>query len=113
MSIALTLLALATLLFNPFGFFMPSTVVMMLIALLLGATAFFAGVIWNEKKGDEREVLHRASAGRIAFIAGISVLSLGIALQSLSHSVDVWLVAALIIMVLAKIFGRIYADKTS
>jgi len=112
-SIALLLLALAILLLNPFGFFMPSAVLMTLIGLLVAAAALFAGVVWREYSGDEREVFHRMFAGRSAFIVGTSVLVVGIAIQSLSHSVDSWLVAALVSMVLVKIIGRVYADKTS
>lgn len=111
--IALLLIVLAILLLNPFGFFMPSMVLMTLIGFLVATTALLGGVVWKEYSGDEREVLHRMFAGRVAFIVGTTILVVGIAVQSLSHEVDSWLVIALVSMVLVKMIGRIYVNKTS
>lgn len=110
--LALVLIVLAVVLFNPFNFFMSSMFVMTLIGLLIAAAALFGGVIWREHAGDEREVMHRMHAGRIAFVTGTTLLVIGIAVQSLNHVVDLWLVVTLVSMVVVKIVGRMYADTT-
>ena len=84
--LTLLLILLAVVLLNPFNLFMNSMFVMTLVGLLIAATALFAGVMWNEYFGDEREISHRRFAGRVAFIVGTSLLAIGIAVQSLlSH----------------------------
>jgi hypothetical protein len=111
--IVLVLIVLAVLLLNPFSFYMPNAMVMTLMGCLIGIAALFAGIVWKESAGDEREALHRMFAGRVAFITGTVILVAGIAVQSLTHTVDVWLVLALIAMVLAKMVGRMYAGRVS
>lgn len=81
---------------------------MMLAVSAIVLFAFFAIFIWREKDGDERENLHRALAGRFAYLTGAGVLVLGIVIQLLRHQLDYWLVWALLIMVLAKIVGIVY-----
>lgn len=81
---------------------------MLLAVLAIILFAGFAIFIWREKDGDERENLHRALAGRWAFLAGSGVLVLGIVVEELNHGLDYWLVWALLAMVLAKIVGIIY-----
>lgn len=82
---------------------------MMLAVLAIVVFAIFAIFIWKERGGDERENLHRALADRFAFLAGAGVLVLGIIIQELNHQFNYWLVWALLVMVLAKIAGIIYA----
>ena len=107
-AIATTLIILLVLLVNPFSFWMPSAMHMAVIAVLLVVLAVFSVFIWQEKASDEREKLHRSLAGRLGFLAGAIVLTVGITYQSYVHQLDLWLVYALAAMVGAKIFGLIY-----
>jgi len=82
---------------------------MVVLGLTLVIFALFAIFIWRENTKDEREGLHKMMAGRIAFLAGTSVLVIGISIQSFRHELDFWLVLTLGIMILAKIIGLIYS----
>jgi len=109
--ITVFLLVLAVLLLNPFHFWMPDAMVMaMLIAVLL-LFAAFASFILREKATDERDAAHRTLAGRNSFLAGAFVLILGIAVQGYSHTVDAWLVIALVAMIIVKIATRVWSDR--
>lgn len=105
------LIALTILLLNPFDFWMPDMLLMATLTFTLVTFAAFATFILRESMGDEREVLHRMLAGRVAFLTGSAVLTIGIVFQALSHSVDVWLVITLVVMVLSKLIVRVYSDK--
>ncbi len=108
--ISLILIVLTILLLNPFHLWMPDMLHMMMLALTLVMFAFFAIFILREKVEDEREVVHRMLSGRVAFLTGSALLTIGIVAQSLQDSVDVWLVIVLVAMVLSKIVTRIYSD---
>lgn len=105
------LLVIALLLLNPFHFWMPDMMVVAMLALALGLFGIFASFILREKMADERDGLHRTLAGRNAFLAGSGILTLAIVIQGYSHSVDPWLVIALITMIVVKIATRIWSDK--
>ncbi len=105
------LVVIAILLLNPFHFWMPDMVVICMLAIALGLFGVFASFILREKIVDEREGQHRMFAGRNAFLAGAGILTLGIVVQGYSHSVDPWLVVALVVMILVKIGTRIWSDR--
>ena len=109
--ITLGLVILAVLLLNPFHFWMPDMMVMGMLVVILVLFGIFASFILREKTFDERDSLHRTLAGRNAFLSGATVLILGIIVQGYSHSVDPWLVIALTIMIITKIFTRIWSDN--
>ncbi len=98
---------------NPFNIFMPSAMVMMLVTGLIVIFALFSAVLWKEHPKDEREAMLSQKAGRLAFLAGTAVLVIGIIFQTLAHTVDHWLVYALIAMILGKICGHLYFQKNS
>ncbi len=106
--VSLALIALLVLFLNPFGFWMPNALLIMMIVGLIVVFALFAGFIWRENTKDEREVLHRFMAGRIAYLVGVGGLIIGIIVQSLWHDLDPWLVYILGTMIFAKIIGRMY-----
>lgn len=110
-SIALVLILLAGVLSNPFGLWMPPMLVMSIVVLLIAAFAAFAAFIWQERPRDEREGLHRLIAARFAFLSGTAVLVIAIAVESIRHTLDLWLPFALVIMVLAKIVGLSYGRR--
>lgn len=105
------LLVLAVLLLNPCQFWMPDMMIMVMLAITLGFFGVFASFILREGKSDERDDQHRALAGRNAFLAGSGILTLAIVVQGYSHSVDPWLVIALITMITVKILTRLWSDK--
>ncbi len=109
--ISAVLIVLLIAFLNPFDIFMPTSLVMMMEALMIIIFGIFASLIWRERAADEREGLHRMIAGRIGFLAGAGVLVVGILVQTLSHSVDPWLVIALTAMILAKIIALIYTKN--
>ena len=109
--ISLSLVVLAVLLLNPFRFWMPDMMVAGMLATLLAIFGIFASFVLKEKVFDERDNVHRALAGRNAFLVGSAILTLGIITQGYSHSVDPWLVITLIAMIAVKIATRIWSDK--
>lgn len=106
--VSFVLIILLILFINPFGFFMPPTLLMMLIVGFLIVFGIFASFVFREKAKDERESFHQMLAGRVAFLTGSAVLVLGIIIQSLKHNLDLWLVFAFGAMILAKIIGLLY-----
>ena len=110
MIISLVLVVLTVLLLNPFHFWMPNMIHMVMLALTLVIFALFAIFILREKVQDERDAVHRMLSGRVAFLTGSTVLTVGIVVQSLQDSVDVWLVIVLVAMVLSKLATRMYSD---
>jgi hypothetical protein len=107
---AIVLLSLATAVLNPMHAWMPDMALMLLQVAVLVAFCFFAVFVMRETAADEREALHRALAGRVAFLSGSAVLVVGILSEGMTHVVDPWLVLALVLMVLSKIITRIYSD---
>lgn len=109
--ISIVLVVLSILILNPFRFWMPDMILLLILAITFVVFAMFSIFLIHEKIEDERIVLHRMLAGRMAFLAGSTVLLAGIIVQALSHEVDVWLVIALVAMVLSKLIARIYSDS--
>ena len=108
--ISVVMLGLVVALLNPFGLWMTDMATMSVIVLLVVVTTIFVIYVWNESAKDEREVLHRFYASRLAFLLGTAILIIGVVVEGLNHSVDIWLVLALAVMIFAKIGGRIYAQ---
>lgn len=104
------IIALVIALLNPFNFMTSMTMMMVQLALVV-VFALFVGFVWKERGRDERELLHRALAGRVSFLAGSTVLVIGIVVQGLMYHVDPWLVSALAVMVLAKLAVVIYNNN--
>lgn len=81
---------------------------MMMTAALAVVFGIFAVFVWQEQARDEREILHRMLAGRVAYLVGSGVLVIGIIAQDLNHRADPWLVLTLMAMVLTKVLGSAY-----
>jgi len=107
---AVVLVALLVLLSDPFMLWMPMGAQ---LAVLLAAAALacvWAGLVLYERASDEREALHAMHAGRVAYLAGIVVLTLALVSQGLAHASDPWIPLALGVMVVAKLSARLYSD---
>jgi divalent metal cation (Fe/Co/Zn/Cd) transporter len=106
---AIITIVLLTLLTNPFTLWMPTMATMMVTLALVVAFGIFASFVWRERARDEREVLHRMLANRVAYLAGSAVLVIGIAMESfIYHMVDPFLTLALGAMIIAKLISSIY-----
>ena len=108
---ALFLVALLFVLTDPFMYWMPpmaATVALVLAAVLL---LVWAGFVMYESAGDEREAMHRMNAGRVAYLAGIAVLTIALLVQGFSHEIDPWIAGALGVMVLSKLGARLFYDS--
>jgi len=106
--LSLALIILLIFFINPFNFWMPDSMEMLMLFAMLFVFAVFTSFVWKENPKDEREALHRMLAGRYAFLAGSIVLVIGMTIEVFKHSLDVWLPLALGAMILAKIVASIY-----
>lgn len=107
---AVVLVALLVLLCDPFMVWMPAGSQMM---VLLGAavlTCIWAGFVMYEQADDEREIIHKMYAGRIAYLSGIAVLIVALIYQGINHEIDPWISIALSTMVLVKLITRLYSE---
>jgi putative flippase GtrA len=111
LAVGVGLLALLYIIFNPWRLFMPGYVIMGFLIAVVVLYVAFATFVWKENRGDERERYHRLFADRIAYLAGSAILLLGIVLGELQHTLDPWLIAALAVMVMAKVAGLIYGKN--
>lgn len=91
---------------NLFSSFMPSSIVMLAIAIFVAAFSLFAVLIWREHPRDEREAHILLSSDRLGFLAGAIVLSIGLVIASIRHESTSLLAATLTVMILAKLIGK-------
>ncbi|MCR4311149.1 MAG: hypothetical protein NUV54_01085 [Candidatus Taylorbacteria bacterium] len=106
--VSVILIVLLLLFLNPFDIFMPSMAQMALVVCLVLVFGVFVAFVWREEVRDEREVVHRLASGRVGYLLGASILSLGIIVQSFTYTVDPWLVGAFVVMVLGKVIALAY-----
>jgi cobalamin synthase len=107
-AVALGLLVLLFVIFNPWNVLMPGYVVMGLLTAAVVLFCAFAAFFWKEGEGDERERFHRSFADRMAYLVGSAVLLIGIVVGELGRVLDPWLILALALMVMAKVAALIY-----
>ena len=107
--ISLSLIGLLVFFINPLDLLMPHILHPFMVPFLLALFIIFAGFLWKETPGDEREQLHKFIASRIAYFAVITTLIFGVIFQSFKGEVDPFLIIGICIALLAKIFGLIYS----
>jgi len=76
---------------------------------ILVAYAVLMSLVGEGKSADERESHHRYLANRYALVVGTLVLSAGLIWQLFQHVLDLWLLAGLVAINLAKALTLIYA----
>ena len=81
---------------------MSSTTQTMLIALFTVTALAYGAFVFNEHPVDEREYELSLIASKYAYLAGAGVVTIGIIVQTIDHSLQVWLPIALASMVIAK-----------
>lgn len=96
--------------YDPLSFFELDMITMSAMGFLVIVVGLFLVLIWREKPEDERVVYHKLYAGRFAYTSGIIILAVGNVVQLITHEVDIWLPITLAIMVISKLFVRIYLD---
>lgn len=106
--VAIILVLLIVAFLDPFHYWMPGPLAMFLLFLALLVFLIFAVFIWREKVHDEREDYHRLWTGRLAWLVGAAFLMVGIIVQEINHTLDHWLVYALLVMVITKLLSLIY-----
>lgn len=98
-----SLTAMAFLTIAPEAFVMPTSVQMLLLAIILGLLAGFLALLWREQPTDEREAQNQATASRSAYIVGAVVLIIAMFVESLHHKLDPAIPIALLAMIATKI----------
>lgn len=111
--IAVAILVVVSLLFlvDPFMYWMPPMAGMAALVLACVLLLVWAGFVMYESAVDEREAMLRMNAGRVAYLAGIGVLTVALLVQGLSHTIDPWIAGALAAMVIAKVGARVFYDS--
>ena len=107
--VGVAVLAVLGLLIHPY--WMPMGFVVTAIAMLALLVFGFGIYVWRESPQDEREYQESAQAGRLAYLVGAGFLTVGVAVQTMHHSLDIWVVLALASMVLAKIASGLIKHK--
>jgi uncharacterized membrane protein len=102
--LACAIIAALILLINPFDFIMTSAYILTSLMLLGLAVIAFGAFVWREHYRDEREEHNAMKAGRLSYFAGGAVLVIAIIVETLNHTLDIWLVITLAAMVVTKLF---------
>lgn len=105
-TITFALLALADLL----PFWMPMMGEMLALLLVVILLILWAGFVMQETAHDEREVILKMHAGRVAYLSGLGILMLALIVQGLAHDIDPWIALALATMVVSKLLTRLYLE---
>lgn len=105
---SLALIGLLIFFINPFDLLMPHALHPFMVPFLIVLFIIFAGFLWKETPGDERDQQHKLIASRFAYFAVISTLVVGVIFQSFEGKVDPFLVIGVCTALLAKIIGLIY-----
>ena len=108
---AVVLVGLLTLLSDPFMLWMPMGAQLFVLLSAVVLACAWVGFVMYEQAHDEREVLHKMHAGRIAYLSGIAVLTTALVVQGLNHTIDPWISIALGVMVISKLFTRFYSER--
>ena len=74
----------------------------MLIAAFTVAVLVYGAFVFNERPADEREYENSLFADKYAYVVGAGILTLGIIVQTIDHTLDIWLPVALASMVAVK-----------
>lgn len=112
-SIIISILLVASLLalVDPFMYWMPEKFSMLPLLIATVLLVLWSGFVMKEKTEDERDAVNRMLAGRIAYLSGIFTLTIALLVQGVSYAVDPWIAITLVVMVVAKLAARFWADE--
>lgn len=108
----ISLSGIALLTIAPKAFVMPTSVQMLLLAVVLGLLAGFLALLWREHPRDEREAFNQALASRYGYIVGAVALITAMFVQSLRHRLDPAIPIALLAMIATKIIVQRNRDDS-
>ena len=91
-------------------FWMPMMGEMTALVLVTSLLIVWAGFVIQEKAHDEREVILKMKAGRVAYVSGLGVLMVALVVQGVQHSIDPWIAIALAVMVVSKLLTRLFIE---
>ncbi|MEK7111090.1 MAG: hypothetical protein AAB856_00695 [Patescibacteria group bacterium] len=106
--ISSALIGLLVFFINPLDLLMPQSLHPFMVPFLVVLFIIFAGLLWKETPGDERDQMHKFIASRFAYFAVIATLIIGVVFQGFKGEVDPFLIIGICIALLAKILGLIY-----
>lgn len=89
---------------------MPTSLQMVILAVVLGLLAAFLVLYWREQPDDERAVHNQAAASRAAYVVGSLVLIAALIVQGLSHTSDPAIPLVLLAMIATKIIVQRVKD---
>jgi uncharacterized membrane protein YdcZ (DUF606 family) len=101
--LAVAVLSVLFLKIDPFHWFMPTEMQMLLLCVFAAAFALYAGVVFREHAKDERESSHLYRASRWGYLVGVVALSVIIVVQDVLHELDPWFLGVLGAMVVTKL----------
>ena len=110
-SIAGVLIILLLTLADLVPFWMPNMGQMAVLTVVSVLLLVWAGFVMQETSGDERELVHRMNAGRVAYLSGLGSLTIALIVQGLAHTIDPWVAGTLAVMVVSKLVARTYAER--
>ena len=105
------LLVMSLLATAPDTIVMPSSLQMLLLAVVMMLVAGFLVFIWREQPVDEREAQNQAMASRQAYMVGVIILIVSIAVQGFRHQSDAVEPIALFAMIATKLISQRSHDK--
>lgn len=110
--VPLVMVILLAILANPLGSSYSQALMGATLLALVLTFALSTFLYWQETKRENEDNLpvDFSFPDRIAFFAVAVVLLAGVAVQSLLGVLDVWLAIALVVLVIAKVWGRIYSQ---
>ncbi len=91
-------------------FWMPMMGEMVALLMVVVLLVLWAGFVLQEQAQDEREVLLKMHAGRVAYLSGLGFLMLALVVQGINHAIDPWIAGALAVMVVSKLATRLYLE---
>ena len=109
--IVLAFLVMLGLFANPTSFWMPTQLTHIMLGGLIVLFGIVTTLLLKEKPSDEREEAHQMYAGRVGYLTVTSLLMLGIVVQVITDTVDIWLVLGLGGAVLAKFVAHVYLAR--
>lgn len=92
-------------------FWMPNMDEMTVLLVVTLLMLVWVGFVMYEKAIDEREVMLRMHAGRVAYLSGIATLTIALVIQGFAHAIDPWIILTLCVMVLSKLGARLFLDR--
>ncbi|MFM2424047.1 MAG: hypothetical protein RLZZ70_436 [Candidatus Parcubacteria bacterium] len=91
-------------------FWMPMMGEMVALVVVTVLLLVWMGFVMFEHTHDEREAVLKYQSGRLAYLAGLSMLLVALLVQGFSHTIDPWIPLTLATMVIVKQLSRLYLE---